>query len=78
VRDSLNVRGRSRIINPNPPGDSPFTLFDFQDTVARDVLALTNRQQHARCYIPETIPSSSPIFEPPSRRPSKPLRAATE
>ena len=78
VRDSLNVRGRSRLIDPTPAVDSPFTLFDFQDTVAREVLALTNRQQHARCYIPETIPSSSPIFDPPSRRPSKPLRAATE
>ena len=43
-----------------------------------DVLTLTNRQQHARCYIPETIPGQSPIFDPPSQRPSKPLRAAND
>jgi hypothetical protein len=78
VRDSLNVQGRSRLVDPNPLGDSPFTLFDFQDNVTRDVLTLTNRQQHARCYIPETIPSQSPIFDPPSRRPSRPLRAAND
>jgi WD40 repeat protein len=78
VLDSLNVQGRTRLIDPNASGDAPFTLFDFQDAVARDVLGLTNRQQHARCYIPETIPSQSPIFDPPSRRPSKPLRAAND
>jgi WD40 repeat protein len=78
VRDSLNVQGRSRLVDPNPSGDSPLTLFDFQDNVTRDVLTLTNRQQQARCYIPETIPSQSPIFDPPTRRLSKPLRAAID
>ena len=76
VLDSLNVQGRRRLMNPNAAGAAGLTLFDFQDAVTQNVLGLTNRQQHARCYIPETIPSQSPILDPPSRRPAKPLRAA--
>ena len=77
ILDSVNVRGLTRLSAPNTSAISP-TLFDFQDAVAGLVLGLTNRQQHARCYIPETIPSQSAIFDPPSRRPSKLIRAAND
>jgi hypothetical protein len=76
VLDSMSAQGRSRLIGLNALGDSPFTLFDFQDAVTSGVLRKTTRQQNARCFIPETIPSESRIFDPPSRRPSKALRAA--
>jgi WD40 repeat protein len=75
ILDSLKVQGRSRL------ADDPrkaFTLFDFQDAVTRNVHALTNIRQHARCYIPETIPSQTPIFEPPARVQTKALRASAD
>jgi hypothetical protein len=62
ILDALNVRSQARL-----GATGPTSLFDFKDTVERNVLALTNRQQHARCYVPETIPSAAPIFDPPRR-----------
>ncbi len=51
-----------------------FTLDDFRDRVAQNVLALTGRQQHARGYIPDAIPPRLPIFDPPTRiQPRAPL-----
>lgn len=75
ILDSLNVQGRSRLTSE---ADRPLTLFDFQDRVARNVQAVTNRQQHARCYIPEAIASQTTIFDPPTRSQPRRLRAATE
>ncbi len=72
---SMNVQGNARL---SESAQGPFTLFDFQDGVARNVLALTNRQQHARCYIPDTIPSQIPAFDPPARRQPRELRAARD
>jgi hypothetical protein len=71
----LNVRGQSRLTERSL---AEFTLFDFQDGVTRNVLSLTNRQQHARCYVPDTIPSKVPIFEPPSRQLARGPQAANE
>jgi hypothetical protein len=62
--DAIGVRGAGRLTDRSA---AELTLFDFQDAVGRTVLALTNRQQHARCYIPETIPSNIPFFEPQPR-----------
>jgi WD40 repeat protein len=75
VLDSLNARGQARLAGA--PQASP-SLFDFQDVVARNVLALTDRQQYARCYIPETIPSRAPVFDPPARRQTRELRASRD
>ena len=73
ILKSTNVQGNA------PRGRHPGSaeLFD-QDTVARNILALSDRRQHARCYIPDTIPSQTPIFDPPSRRQPKELRAARD
>ncbi|WP_406700941.1 hypothetical protein V5E97_19305 [Singulisphaera sp. Ch08] len=75
ILDSLNVQGRSRLTSE---ADRPLTLFDFQDRVARNVQGVTNRQQHARCYIPEAIASQTTIFDPPARSQPRRLRAASE
>ena len=75
ILSSLNVQGAARLI---PDARRSLTLFDFQDRVERNVQALTGRRQHARCYIPEAIPSQSPLLDPPSRRPAKELRAAND
>ena len=73
ILGALNVRSQARLTTPSSPSNGgEITLFAFQDVVARNVLALTDRKQHARCYIPETIPSMAPIFDPPSRRPAAP------
>ncbi|AGA30388.1 hypothetical protein [Singulisphaera acidiphila] len=75
ILDSLNVQGRARLTSE---ADRPLTLFDFQDRVARNVQGVTNRQQHARCYIPDAIASQTAIFDPPTRSQPRRLRAATE
>ena len=75
ILSSMNVQGAARLI-PGPRRS--LTLFDFQDRVERNVQALTGRSQHARCYIPEAIPSQSPLLDPPSRRPVEELRAAND
>ena len=73
----LAERPGGRPAHSRTPGEA-LTLFDFQDRVERNVQALTGRRQHARCYIPEAIPSQSPLLDPPSRRPAKELRAAND
>lgn len=75
ILDSLNVQSRARL-----SGDParPLSLFEFQDRIARNVEALTVRQQHARCYIPEAIPSQTAILDPHPRIQPKLLRAARE
>jgi WD40 repeat protein len=79
ILGALNVRSQARLATSGSSANaSEITLFEFQDVVARNVLALTNRQQHARCYIPDTIPSMAPIFDPPSRGLPAPLPAAGE
>ena len=75
VLKSANVQGNARL---NQNAAAPLSLFDFQDAVARNVLALTDRRQHARCYIPDTIPSQAPIFDPPARRQPNVVRAARD
>jgi WD40 repeat protein len=74
VLDAVSVRGAGRLTDR---GVAELTLFDFQDALSRTILALTNRQQHARCYIPETIPSKVPLFEPQPPRSGVP-RAGTQ
>ena len=79
ILDVPNVRGQARLAPAGPAaaGDvGSITLFDFQDTVARNVLSLTARQQHARCDVPDTISSKAPIFDPPPKRPRRALQAA--
>ena len=75
ILSSMNVQGAIRLA---PNARRSLTLFDFQDRVERNVQALTGRRQHARCYIPDAVPSQSPLLDPPSRRPTKELRAATD
>ena len=75
ILDSLNVQGRSRLTS-RPR--AALTLFDFQDRVAQNVHVFTNRQQHARCYIPDAIPSQITILDPPVRKPFKGLRASND
>ena len=75
ILDSLNVQGRERLTG-RPQG--PLTLFEFQDRVARNIHASTGRKQHARCYIPDAIPSQITIFDPPTRKPFKALRASND
>ncbi len=75
ILSSMNVQGAIRL---TPDSRRSLTLFDFQDRVGLNVQALTGRHQHARCYIPDTIPSQSPLLDPPSRRPPKELRAAND
>ncbi len=75
ILDSLNVRGRERLTG-RPRG--PLTLFEFQDRVARNIHASTGRKQHARCYIPDAIPSQITILDPPTRKPFKALRASND
>jgi len=75
VLNSLNVRGQGRL---NPGGRGPLTLDEFQDRVSKNVLAATGRKQFARCYVPETLSSAVPIFDPPARRQPGDLRASRE
>jgi len=75
ILDSLNVQGRARLTS-DPR--RPLTLFDFQDRVARNVQGVTNRQQHARCYIPDAIASQATIFDPPTRSQPRQLRASID
>jgi hypothetical protein len=75
ILDSLNVQGRSRLTGD---ANRPLTLFDFQDRIARNVQGVTNRKQHARCYIPEAIASDATIFDPPPRSQPRRLQAANE
>jgi WD40 repeat protein len=71
VLDAMNVQGRSRLSGASADA---FTLDDFRDRVAQNVLALTGRQQHARGYIPDAISPRLPIFDPPTRiQPRSPL-----
>ncbi len=74
ILDSLNVQGRARL-SGDP--DRPLTLYEFQDRIARNIEALTNRQQHARGYVPDAIPSQTAILDPQPRSQPKMLRAAT-
>lgn len=74
ILDSLNVRGRERLTG-RPQG--PLTLFEFQDCVARNIHASTGRKQHARCYIPDAIPSQITILDPPRGNRSRPCGPRT-
>lgn len=74
ILDSLNVQGRSRL--SGGPADRPLTLYEFQDRITRNVEALTNRQQHARGYIPEAIPSQIAILDPQPRSQPRALGVA--
>jgi hypothetical protein len=75
ILDVLNVRAQARL-QADPK--APLTLFGFRDAVARRVLDLTGRRQHARCFVPETIPSQLPVFDPPLRRQPRLLRASID
>jgi len=66
VLTSFDAAAQARL--PIDP-DGPVTLDDFQDTVRRQVQALTGRRQFAFCYVPETIPSRVPILDPKIPRP---------
>jgi hypothetical protein len=73
VLRSLNVQGQGR---PSVGSPAALSLDEFQERIGLNALALTGRQQFARCYIPGTLSGSVPIFEPPARRPSKGLEVA--
>jgi WD40 repeat protein len=73
VLRSLNVRGEG---SPSVGAPAPLSLDEFQERISLNALALTGRQQFARCYIPGTLSGSIPIFEPPARRPAKGPAAA--
>jgi hypothetical protein len=61
ILEVFDARARSRAwVDPK----SPMTLDDFQDSVVARVQELTGRQQFSACYIPETVSSRVPIFEP--------------
>jgi WD40 repeat protein len=75
ILDSLNVRAQTRLQMGSPTSPS---LWEFQDIVARRVLDLTSRQQHARCFIPDAVPSQVSVFDPPTRRQPRFLRAAND
>ena len=65
---SLDAGSRGRL---GVDSSSPLSLDDFQERVSLNALALTGRQQFARCYIPGTVSGSIPIFDPPARRPGE-------
>ena len=44
--------------------DSAYLMNDFRDVVIERVLKLTERQQQAACYLPESINGQFPILNP--------------
>jgi hypothetical protein len=74
IVSSLTVRSRGRL-TPGAPAASSISLDEFQDRVAQQALALTGRKQLARCYVPEALSSSIPLFEPPTRRQLRSVKA---
>ena len=53
-------------VKPPTVKDGNYLLNDFRDVVIERVLQLTERQQQAACYLPETLNGQFPILNPQS------------